>query len=42
MSDYKEDFVLSIEILAQNHSIFRGAEIILQRNFALVFFCIFC
>ena len=30
-------FALSIEILAQNHSIFRGAEISPQRNFILVF-----
>jgi len=36
MSDYIVDFALSIEILVQNHSIFRGAEISLQRNFALV------
>jgi len=35
------DFALSIEILAQNHSIFRDAEIILQQNFALVFLFIF-
>jgi len=35
------DFALSIEILAQNHSIFRDAEISLQQNFALDFFFIF-
>jgi len=35
------DFALNIEILAQNHSIFRDAEISLQRNFVLVFFFIF-
>ena len=39
--DYKVDVALSIEILAQNHSIFRDAEISPQRNFVLVFFCIF-
>jgi len=35
------DFALSIEILAQNHSIFRDAEIRFQQNFALVFLVIF-
>jgi len=35
------DFALSIEILAQSHRIFRDAEIIIQRNLALVFFSIF-
>ena len=35
------DFALSIESLAQNHSIFRDAEISLQRNFALDFLFIF-
>jgi len=35
------DFALNIEILAQNHSIFRDAEISLIRNFALVFLFIF-
>jgi len=35
------DFALSIEILAQNHSIFRDAEISPQRNFVLVFCGIF-
>jgi len=35
------DFALIIEILAQNHSIFRDAEISPQQNFALVFLFIF-
>jgi len=35
------DFALSIEILAQNHSIFRDAEINLQQNLALVFLFLF-
>jgi len=35
------DFALTIEILAQNHSIFRDAEISLQQNFVLVFLVIF-
>jgi len=35
------DFALSIQILAQNHSIFRDAEMSPQRNFVLVFFGIF-
>jgi len=35
------DFVLSIEILAQNHRIFRDAETSFQQNFALVFLFIF-
>jgi len=35
------DFALSIETLAQNHSIFRDAELNLQQNFTLVFFSIF-
>jgi len=35
------EFALSIQILAQNHSIFRDAEISLQRNYALDFLFIF-